>query len=279
MDQIASTIVVPAGMEPLSRTPLAVGIGMVVTGCAGEQATASMAPTPAVLGPAVAEVGASGIDPLALLPLLDQLSSFPVAAALGGATAMATIDLTVAFSPVAITGAVTARARAITAQGAARLVTGEVMDAAGVVVATSSAWFSIGAPPGGGPHAPDPAPRAIDRSGPFQAMIGLAPHGDDGARLAPDVWEAIGYVGMPALHGGAIAAALARAGQRRVETLGRADLTLAGITIRYLRAAAASGAIATATVDTMGRRTARLSARMEVAGETVATAQMLFVVP
>lgn len=274
MDQIAPAIIVPTGMEPLARTPLAIGIGMEVTACDARRASARMGEAPST-----ARADGSGIDSLALLALLDQLSSFPVAAGRGGIPAMSTIELAVALPPVALTGAVTASVVSAMDSGAARLVTGQVVDAAGTVVATSTAWFAIGAPPGGGAEPPHPIERPIDRTGPFQAMIGLAPQGDDGARLAPDVWEAIGYVGMPALHGGAIAAALARAGQRRVETLGRGDLLLAGITTRYLRAAAASGALAVAAVDTVGRRTARLSARLDVAGETVATAQMLFVTP
>lgn len=263
---------VPPGLERLSHTPLAVAIGMSVTHCDAKMASATMAASDAV-----SLAGGRGTDPLALLPFLDQLSSFPVAVGAGGNTAMSTIELAVALPPVGRIGDVVAQAHAMTDQGRARLVTGVVRDPSGATVATSTAWFALGAPPGGQVDAPEPPPRAIEAHGPFQRLIGLTPEGEDGARLAADVWPAVGWTGMPALHGGAIAAALARAGQRCLETQGRDDLRLAGITIRYLRAAATTGARALASVDAAGRRTARLSARMEVAGDVVATAQLLFV--
>lgn len=264
---------VPAGLERLSRTPLAVAIGMAVTGCDAQEARAELSPTPAVQD----ERGA--LDPLALLPLVDQLCSFPVAIGAGGQSAMSTIELAMHWTRAVPAGVVTATARAAMQEGAARLVTADVRDAGGATIATGSAWFSLGAPPGGGTDGPDPAPRPVTPCGPFQAMIGLSPEGEDGARLAPGVWEAVGWVGMPALHGGAIAAALARAAQRRIETLERGDLALASLSVRYLRAGAATGAEARAAVDAIGRRTARLSATLTVGGTAVASAQALFVAP
>lgn len=281
IDSSPLTYPVPAGMEHMSRVPLAVAIGMQVTNGDGARAHGVLP-----YGDAIAIAPGGAIDPLALLPFVDQLSSFPLAmgrmATGGGDTGMSTIDLALAFTADPGRGPLAAVAHAATATGAARLVTSEVTDADGRIVATGSAWFAIGKPPGGGTMADRDrellTDHAIDRRGPFQAMIGLAPDDDDGALLAADVWPAVGWVGLPALHGGAVAAALARAGQQRVATLGRDDLRLASIAVRYLRAAGASGAVARAQVDAIGRRTARLSATIAVADAVVASAQLLFVV-
>lgn len=240
---------------------------------AGAQGVRAVLP----FGPATALEGGAAIDPLALLPFIDQLASAPLMMDLGPAAAMATIDLAIQFAAVPGACDLTGTAQAVgPADASARLVTAQVCDAGGRAVATGSAWFSMGKPPGGGTAA-ERVDRAVVATGPFQAMIGLAGEGEDAAVLAPHVWEAIGWTGLPALHGGAVAVALARAGQQRIATLGRDDLRLAGIAVRYLRAARDTGARAVATVDAIGRRTARLSATLTIAGEEVASAQLLFV--
>lgn len=260
-----------ADAHRMERVPLAFAIGMRIGDAAADVADATL---PAGDRIALAQ---GGPDPLALLPFIDQLSSVPLAHGADG-MGMATIDLAVSFASVSGTGPFHGIARAPMDTGAARLVTTQVAAGDGRVVATSSAWFSMGAPPGGGENAIElPVPDFVPR-GPFQAMIGLAPDGDDGATLAPDVRAAVGWVGLPALHGGALAALLARAAQHRVETLGRADLRLATIAIRFLRAAGTGGTTARATVDAIGRRTARLSVSAVSAGAEVASAQVLFVV-
>ncbi|MEH3047516.1 PaaI family thioesterase [Sphingomonas adhaesiva] len=264
----------PLLTDRFARVPMAGAIGMrVVEGEGDGAAVHAILPATA----AVMRAGEETIDPLALLPFIDQLASAPLMAEGGEATTMATIDLAIGFAALPGAGDLTGVARAVgPAGGAARLVQAEVRDAAGVTVATGSAWFSMGQPPGGSGTA-EHVERAVVATGPFQTMIGLAGAGEDEATLAPQVWAAIGWTGLPALHGGAVAAALARAGQQRIATLGRDDLRLASIAIRYLRAARDTGARATATVDAIGRRTARLSATLAIAGEPVASAQLLFV--
>lgn len=254
----------------MERVPLAFAIGMRVGAVADGRAEAAL-PT----GAAIADADGA-VDPLALLPFIDQLSSVPLVAANAG-TAMATIELAVQFAAPAPVGPFHGLAEAVTGAGAARLVTSRVTGADGRVAATGSAWFSLGAPPGGGEGGGDLPVPAFVPAGPFQRMIGLDVAGEDGATLAPDVEEAVGWVGMPALHGGAVAALLARAAQRRLETRDAGGLRLAGVTIRYLRAAATSGTVARARVDALGRRTARLSVTAETAGAVVASAQVLFV--
>jgi acyl-coenzyme A thioesterase PaaI-like protein len=226
--------------------------------------------------PSVAlEVGGA-IDPLVLLPFIDQLASAPLIAHGGADTTMATIDLAIHIAAAPGDRDLIGTARTVGPVGAgAALVTAQVQDSAGVAIATGTAWFSMGKPPGGGGPA-ERVDRAVVATGPFQPMIGLAGLGEDSATLAPHRWEAIGWTGLPALHGGAVAAALARAGQQRIATLGRDDLRLASIAVRYLRAARDSGAQAVATVDAIGRRTARLSAALTIAGDPVASAQLLF---
>jgi acyl-coenzyme A thioesterase PaaI-like protein len=259
-----------AAAERLERVPLAFAIGMRIGADADGTAEATMP------GGATVSGVDGATDPLALLPFLDQLSSAPLVAGSGG-LAMATIDLAVHLLASPGAGPLHGVAHAPAGAGAARHVTGEVRDADGRVVATSTAWFSIGAPPGGGEGGGALPVPAFTPRGPFQAMLGLAPDGEDAAVLAPDVAAAIGWVGMPALHGGAIAAVLARAAQRRVETLGRGDLRLASLAVRFLRAADTSGTRAQARVDAIGRRTARLSVTARTAGHEVASAQALFV--
>lgn len=254
----------------MERVPLAFAIGMRI-GALGDGVAEAAMP-----GGAAIALDDGRTDPLALLPFVDQLSSVPLVQASGG-MAMATIDLSVSFAAPLRGGALHGVARAPMAAGSARLVTSEVTDDAGRVVATGSAWFAIGAPPGGGEGGGDlPVPAFVPR-GPFQPMIGLAPMDADGAALAPGVAAAIGWVGMPALHGGALAAVLARAAQHRVATLDRGDLRLATVAVRFLRAADTSGTVARATVDAMGRRSARLSVVAHTAGRMVASAQALFV--
>ncbi|MEH3035611.1 MAG: hypothetical protein PGN23_03825 [Sphingomonas adhaesiva] len=258
--------------DRFARVPLASAIGMRL-----EQAddTGARARLPATASVALA--GGRAIDPLALLPFVDQLASAPLMARGGAEATMATIDLAVHIAAAPGERDLIGSARAVGPVAAgAGLVTAHVHDTAGTAIATGTAWFAMGKPPGGGGSV-ERVDRAVVATGPFEALIGLAGHGEDGATLAPRVWEAIGWTGLPALHGGAVAAALARAGQQRVATLGRGDLRLASIAVRYLRAAHDSGAQAVARVDAIGRRTARLSAALTIAGDVAANAQLLFV--
>lgn len=261
----------PPGFDRMNRVPLPLAMGMAVSEC-DEDVAVGMLP----LDGAVALPDGT-LDPLALLPFVDQLSSFPLCAGEGMRSAMSTIDLTMDFATPGIAGPVTAEVRAMPGTGRARLVTGIVRDAAGAAVATSSAWFSIGAPPGGGEAEPPQIARPILAAATFRDTIGLTPDGDDAARLAPDIWAAVGWVGLPALHGGAIAATLGMAALHRIATMGRADLRLATLSVRFLRAANTSGALAHATVDGIGRRTARLSVTLRNADAIAASAQALFV--
>ena len=272
------------------RVPLASAIGMRLEAADAARVRAVL---PAAAAVALDDSGT--IDPLALLPFIDQLASVPLMMSGGADATMATIDLLIHFAAPPGVRDLIGTAQAVGGAGAsgtgagtgagtgtgARLVSAQVCDTAGVAVATGSAWFAMGKPPGGGGGVGVGVGNRIDRAvvanGPFQAMIGLEGADEDAATLAPRTWEAIGWAGLPALHGGAVAAALARAAQQRVATLGRDDLRLASITVRYLRAAGDSGARAVAIVDAIGRRTARLSAALTIAGEVVASAQMLFV--
>lgn len=258
--------------DRFARVPLSSALGMRI-----EQANDAGARARLPAAAAVALEGAAAIDPLALLPFVDQLASAPLMAQGGAGTTMATIDLAIHIAAAPGERDLIGSAQVIGLAGSgAGLVAAQVHDAAGIAIATGSAWFAMGQPPGGGGSA-ERADRAVVATGPFQPMIGLTGQGENEATLAPRVWEAIGWTGLPALHGGAVAAALARAGQRRIATLGRDDLRLASVAVRYLRAARDCGAQAVATVDAIGRRTARLSATLTIAGELVANAQLLFV--
>jgi acyl-coenzyme A thioesterase PaaI-like protein len=269
---VTAAITTPPGFDRLAQVPLPMAIGMSVSACDEDIAHGALPLAP----PAALPDGT--LDPLALLPFLDQLSSFPVSATAGMRTAMSTIDLAVDFLAPRLAGPVTGTAQAIPGTGRARMVTGVVHDAEGTILATSRAWFSIGAPPGGGGSEPPAVAHPIIAAGSFRETLGLMPDGDDAARLAPDIWAAVGWAGLPALHGGAIAATLGMAALHRIATLGRADLRLATLSVRFLRAARPDGAIARAVVDGIGRRTARLSIALDNGGTTAATAQALFVV-
>ena len=216
------------------------------------------------------------VDVLALLPFIDQLGSLPLMVAARG-TAMATVELDIALIEPPAPGAVTGVARALSVDGASRLVVAEATDARGTPVAAASLWFSVGAPPGGGSDTRPAETRAVSREGPLARTLGMTADADARVLLAPGVWETVGWTGLPAMHGGAVAVALAMAAQARVAAEGRADLRLAQINIRFLRAATLAGGHAAATVDTIGRRTARLSSEVVIAGERVASAQLLFV--
>lgn len=211
------------------------------------------------------------VDPLALLPFLDQVGSLPLMLEHGAP--MATIDLAVAFVATPAPGDIVAEARSRSPDGGARLVTAEATDSAGTAVATASLWFSLGAPPGGGERPPHVARASSDR--PLREALGLSVAEDARVLIAPDTRAAVGWTGLPALHGGAIAVALAMAAEARVAAEGRDDLRLAQLSVRFLRAARTFGGTAEARVDAIGRRTARLSATCVIAGEIVATAQAL----
>jgi acyl-coenzyme A thioesterase PaaI-like protein len=214
---------------------------------------------------------------------LDHLSSHAIGTVLPEEAGVATIELQLAFTGAHPVGAVHGVVDCHPAVGVSRLLIGRATDDRGALIATCSAWFATGVYPGNDVKSKEGL--VSDRwmpldnlKGPFETLMGLSTDGEDGALVAPDIASSVGYVGLPAFHGGIIAINLAMACQRRIETLGRDDLYLAGITTRYLTAARADRPLrAVASCEWPGRRASHVGARSFQGGaQDCARAQALF---
>lgn len=261
----------------LEVTPLARAIGFDLTHCSGGRAEASLPSSDLIR--VSAENPAT--HPSALMAFLDHLSGYAVASREPGHVGISTVELQVAFTGLPAIGPLRGSAECVSPVQASTLVLGRIEDAAGKIIATSSSWFTVGAFPGGHRDSSGHEEPMVDLgpvSGPYENLIGLAPDGEGGASLAAGVIPAIGWIGLPALHGGAIGAVMAKACEQRLLALGRPGFRLATMTIRYLRAAKADGLHAVATCDWPGRRAAHLAARCFPAdGPDSAQAQAFFV--
>ncbi|MGE4324092.1 MAG: PaaI family thioesterase [Sphingobium sp.] len=280
----------PVGVEPaaidlpaerarrLDATPLARATGFELVACWNGRADAILPTLPANR----AAEDDDAIHPSALIGFLDHLAGYAVASLVPGHVGISTMELQVALTGARPHGAVRGAAECVGPPGDSTLVRGEAVDEAGQVVATCSGWFAVGAFPGGFSDSSgieEPVPDLGEVVGPYERLIGLEAAGEGDARLLPDVVPAIGWIGLPALHGGAIAAVLVKACEERLLALRRPGFRLATITIRYLRAARAEeGLLATAVCDWPGRRAAHLAVRCAPeAGRDCAQAQAFFV--
>ena len=193
------------------------------------QAEVRMAPSPRLApGPDDAR-----IDPLVLVGLIDQGLSDALASVVPFGTGMSTLELQIQFCTVAPPrGEVCLMAETVHFGGTSAIIRGMVHDAAGALIATSSALFRVGQfPTPGRPdssrsHTFDPAGLA----GPCAALIGLERHGEDLA-LRADNPAILGWASGNILHGGAVGALLMAACTR----VAPADQALTSLTIHYLR--------------------------------------------
>jgi acyl-coenzyme A thioesterase PaaI-like protein len=267
----------PERVRRLDATPLARATGFGVIACRDGRAEAVLPDAPSNR---MSDADGT-IHPSALIGFLDHLAGYAVAARVPGNVGISTMELQVAFTGLRADGPVRGVAECVGPESASTLVRGTAVDGAGQVIATCSGWFAVGAFPGGFSDSTgidEPVPDMGPVSGPYEQLIGLEPMGDGDARLLPGIVPAIGWIGLPALHGGAIAALLVKACEQRLIALDRPGFRLATITIRYLRAARADGLLATATCDWPGRRAAHLAARCAPeGGREVAQAQAFFV--
>jgi acyl-coenzyme A thioesterase PaaI-like protein len=253
----------------LIQTPCAAAMGMTAPQSANGRATASLPPSPRLAGPD------GGFHPLALLPFLDELASNAILSLGLGSNGMATIELRLDFpaAPGPLSGPLTGTAHALSGPPSAQLAHAEARNSAGTLIATAQAWFATGTYPGpetGSAGMANTPPRDWG-PGPFEPLVGLE-RLPQGARLHP-ADAAIGWTGLPAVHGGIVAVLLAAAAQQAHPG------TLAALTVRYLKAVPATGATATAHVRRPGRRTAHVAATLTspAGGPTLAEADALFI--
>jgi acyl-coenzyme A thioesterase PaaI-like protein len=252
-------------------TPCAAALGLAQPKAGDGRATALLPAAPRI---ALAD---GRVHPLALLPFLDELASHAVLSLGIGQDGMATMELRLDFLGQAAPGAILGSAEALGGLGGARLARADARDRDGRLVAAGQLWFQTGSFPGqpGGLASPvlSPTPARDWGDGPFERLIGLV-RKDGAARLTP-ADAAVGWTGLPAVHGGIVAALLAAATQ---EALLQPERALASISVRYLRAVLATGAAARASPGKVGRRSAHLRATCMVAdgGPVLAEAEALF---
>ena len=204
------------------------------------------------------------IHPLALAGLLDEVSGRALATAVDGEAGMLTLELRIDFTAQGADGDVTAEACCEGEPGPARLIRGKAYDASGRVVACSVAWFALGAFPGEGRGAAADASPALpttsdEAAGPFELLCGLERR-EGSAILTAGTPSVIGYAGLPAVHGGVVAALLAVACEQRVFGMGGAAMSLASLSVRFLRAAGLQGLEADAECRRVGRQIAHATA-------------------
>lgn len=250
---------------------------------------------------------AGGIDPRAIVAMLDHAASAAIYRVIPAATPIATLELRVAFArPASPGGALTLHARTPQIAGGVALVEATACDeASGAVVAQAAGSFFVGASPGGDTERSDTGEAALHELGEqtaahfdsFESFAGLMrgtasasplpgnepnnepnnePTGARAVRL-PFAPRLIGAESLPALHGGAVAAVLATAGCDL--TAGESAHRLAVLTVQYLRAGRAEETQARAVFDKRGARANFVSVIATQANGTreVARAQCIFV--
>jgi acyl-coenzyme A thioesterase PaaI-like protein len=265
-------------LSPWTFTPCTAALGVSRPEADAGTASATLPPSPLNAGPD------GGIHPLALLPFLDELGSHAVRSLGAGANGMATIELRLDWLGIAAPGPIAGSARAIGGRGGARFAAAQAHDSRGAVIAAAQLWFATGAFPGqpasDGPRGLDPTPEQHWGDGPFEALLGLE-RVRGGAHLQPAP-AAVGWTGLPAVHGGVVGVLLAAAAEEALRThVGLATapaLRLAGLTVRYLRAVPARGAAASADIGKSGRRSGHVRSRCTTAagGPVLAEADALF---
>ena len=244
---------------------------------------------------AVADAASGAIDQRAITALLDHACGVAVYTTLAEAAPTATLDLRVAFPQAAAAGEdVVCEASIAHADAALAVVNATVRGAqSGRLVATGSGCFIVGAHPGQGPgkkladpwHSTSPAIAHAAAAGAanfasFAQFLGVRnlPEPSGGAVELVFQPHLVGAVSLPALHGGATAAALASAAHAGMAASGKPAARLASISIQYQRAGQAKTLTARARIEKQGGRTSNLSIRatQDDGARVVATAQCVF---
>lgn len=237
-------------------------LGVTLDGLDGDCATMRVR-----LLPRLAAAASDVIDPLVAPGLIDDCLSLAIGQVLPPVRGIATLDLW--FRTVRDPGAgdLVATARRIAIAGAVASSIVEVRDDEGVVMHGGGS-FVVGHYPSGTTGDPDRAGRYDPGAlpGRFRAAIGLQPV-ENGFSLAGSD-AVIGWEAGPIIHGGAVAAALMAAAEKRAPEGQR----VSSMTVRYLRPAPHQGLIANARIDRAARRASHLSVAARVQGRIVATA-------
>ena len=246
---------------------------------------------------AVADAASGAIDQRAITALLDHACGVAVYTTLAEAAPTATLDLRVAFPQAAAAGEdVVCEASIAHADAALAVVNATVRGAqSGRLVATGSGCFIVGAHPGQGPgkkladpwHSTSPASAQAAAAGAadfasFAQFLGVRNLAEPSGGAVELVFQPhlVGAVSLPALHGGATAAALASAAHACMAASGKPAPRLASISIQYQRAGQAKTLTARARIEKQGGRTSNLSicATQDDGARVVATAQCVFLI-
>jgi acyl-coenzyme A thioesterase PaaI-like protein len=222
----------------MARVPFAATLGFVWEG--GEDGLARVRMP---LDAAAAAPGGHVIDPLALLALLDHGCSASVYLALPRPALIATVDFRCEFAhPIEAGADVACRARTQFLDAHFAVVRAEaVSTTSGHVVAYTSSTYAIGAHPGMARK--EVAAEAWLQPGiarepqrDFRSMLGLRGH--QGEYQLPFHDRLVGAVSLPAVHGGATAAALVLAAMKEAEATIQpaAAWQPLSVTVHYLRA-------------------------------------------
>lgn len=230
--------------------------------------------------------GGAGVDPRAIMAILDHACGAAMYAALEVPLPTATLELRVAFQrPVPDGTDIMISARATHIAGMTAFVEASAsIEAGGLPLVSANGAFIVGAHPGGasGQDLADPwqAPRAIDigdlsQLDSFDEFLGLARTGTGVSMVFAD--RLIGAVSLPALHGGSVASLLATAAGDLARSA--TDARLVAITIQYLRAGRAENVEAEAEWEKRGARSSVVAvvARQAPGSREVARAQCTFV--
>lgn len=211
------------------------------------------------------------IDPGAALLLADQAMATGVFASLVAPIPMLTLDLRVDWLGTLPAGPLRCVIDDVTRDGDIALVRARLVSAEGPVGAVSSRYL-LGAMPGGEARIDqDGAQFPVSTAATFQDYLGATQDGEV-HRLDPRP-DHIGARGLPAFHGGVIAAFLARTG-----TALAPDFRPIDIEIRYLAPARADRPLrARATPQRLGRRAATVdvAAWQDTPDRPVAIARLL----
>ena len=235
---------------------------------------------------AVRAPGGAGVDPRAIMAVLDHACGVAVFASLDSLVPIATLDLRVAFQRAVPAGAdIVLTARATHVEGMTAFVEAAAHAAGeGPALVTASGAFMVGAHPGGASknEAGDMwQSTRVFESGDlsqldsFDEFLCLARHGQHVRMEFSD--RLIGAVSLPALHGGTVAALLATAAGDLAGTQGA--MRLVAMTIQYLRAGRAETVTAAAEWEKRGARSGVVAAvaRQSHGSREVARAQCTFV--
>lgn len=224
--------------EHMARVPFASALGLVWEGGADRTAQVRLP-----MNRAVASPDGLRVDPLALLALIDHCCSAAVYLALPRPSLLATVDLRCEFAQRGEPGAdVVCRATTQHLDDHFAVVRATAVSAAtGECMAYASSTYAVGAHPGmaGKTAAPEAwlqAGIAREPHRSFRGMLALQAEGPD--FVLPFHERLVGAVSLPAVHGGATAAALTLAAAtyagRAIEPAG--DWFPLSVTVHYLRA-------------------------------------------